>query len=1173
MKLSLPICSGNIKTNQAVGLGTNVVAGLTLAVLGVPEFRFGGAAVSLPAKSQALVIYLAMTGKRARREMLADMFWGDTGDDGARANLRLALSKLRQSLPGVLEADADSVGLVAAAVPDVDALQLLQTVDTLLQQSVAAQEAAIARYRGPFLQDFMLRDCAEFEDWVTAERQRIDRRAVVLLRELAHAARRGGKTEREIHHLGLWAQIEPWNEEVQLPLIKLLAQAGSTAAALDRYESCRKAAAEELGARPSVALALLAEQVRRGELGRQPAMLPAAPGVEHHVPAPTALPAPPPEEPVRLYGRDADLRRVAEKVTQGERLVTLLGPAGIGKSRLARALTQNLAGDYPDGQVACSFDFVDSGLDGQDCEAHFVDVLGSALGLNLALTAQPMAMLKTHLATRRFILGLDGFEACVQAAPALVELLHAAPQCLLLVTSRTRLPVAQGWTHEIRGLAAPADPMEQAPALDLLMDCARRAGVVLDGVREHETLTRLVRLLDGSPLAIHFAAQSLRLLSAPQLVNKLEKGGWPDSSLHVPGYRYSTLQDVMDDIWEQLEPTLQEAWVRCGLFKGTFSLDWAHDCAGVSDRQITMLVERSIVVRELPGRLSMHALIRQHGLQMLDAMPAAAEYRRVFQQGVLARLVGLSPQLVREDATGALDVLRPEIATVESAFDMALQTATPEELQPALQALQRVYHRLGWSQAALRLMEAVLAHHSQASAPWRVIWHQMAGAISHNQHGWHRDSEHLEAAVALAGVVVPPAGPWAWVKGGADLFHSLFARAHASPLQRNAQRALTHALTSLVGGRYANGAATSELFTFIGAAALAARRSASPEARISVLLKFMAIEWIARRPRAYTRMLRRVQIDLKFVDPAYEAYVYRHMAYAMMATGQWDGAHLYLQRASSLLSTLGYGYDALESHSQRNIILLHKGDFRQLLDNVWAEEREARRLEQPTILRFTLLFKLQCWLRTGSVAPEVAAECLRAIHSIPTAKVRLEECRLLANEALVLAAQGDVAGVMHRAQAVLELVSGMSGGRFIPLAPLAVMTDAMLHVATSMPQGQMQELPLAAQLVARYAAMTGSVDSYLPRSLLYQGTIAALQGDVRHAMKLWQRGLASCKDAALRYDMARLHWMLGLHGPDEDTQGHLKAAAAHFEYCGVEGPPYPFMPGQRVQAQAVRSGP
>lgn len=1145
------------------------MAGLTLTVLGIPDVRFGGVAVSLPAKSQALVIYLAMTGKRARREALADMFWGDTGEEGARANLRLALSKLRQSLPGVLDADADSVGLVAAAVLDVDVLQLQQTVDTLLQQPVAAQEAAIARYRGPFMQDFILRDCPGFEDWVAAERQRIDRGAVVLLRELVQAARRTGKAERERHYLGLWAHIEPWNEEAQLPLVRLLAQAGSTAAALDQFEACRKALAEDLGARPSVALAMLAEQVRRGELSGQAPLSSMARIVQGGAPQP-APPAPAPEEPTRLYGRDADVRRVTDKVRQGERLVTLLGPAGIGKSRLARALTNDLAADYPDGQVACSFDFADSDLGEESSQEHFVDVLGSALGLDLTLTAQPMAMLKTHLATRRFILGLDGFEACVPAAPAVVEILQAAPQCLFLVTSRTRLPVAHGWTYEISGLIASDGPLGRDPGLELLLECARRAGVTLDSVRDHEPLARLVRLLDGSPLAIHFAAQSLRLLSAPQLVQKLEKGGWPDSSLHVPGYRYSTLQDVMNDIWEQLEPDLQEAWVRCALFKGSFSLEWAHDCAGVGDRQIALLMERSILGREPSGRLSMHALIRQHGEQLLDVLPAGDEYRRVFSQAALARLVRLSAQLVREDAGAALDALRPEMATVASAFDYFLRSASPQEIHPPLEALLRAYHRQGWHQTATRLLESVLARHRSAPAAWHVIWHQMAGAIVHNQHGLHRDSGDLNKALTVAGVVLPPPGLRSWFRGGADLIRTAVARPCGTWLDRHAQQMLALSLASLASGRYANGASTSELFAHICAAALAARRSATPEARIAVMLKFMAIEFVARRPRLYTMLLRRVHLDLKDAEPVYEAHAFRHVAYAMIARGQWDAAYANLQRAAALFGALGYGYDGLESQSQLNAILLHKGEFPQILDNVWADEREARRLEQPTILRYTLFFKLQSGIRSGRGTPEAAAQCLHAIHSIPTPRVRLEESRLLANEALLLAVQGDAQAVMQRGHAVLDLMQGMStGGRFIPLAPLSVMIDATLSLATGPYPGDSPAAELSAKLVKTYTRLTGKADSFIPRSLLYRGTIAVLQGDLDTALKLWHQGLASCATDALRYDRARLHWMLGLHGPHESGPAHLQAAAGHFDYCGVQGPPYPLVPVRRVDTRGT----
>lgn len=1147
-----------------------MTAGLTLAVLGVPDVRLDGTSVALPAKSLALVVYLAITGKRTRRELLADMFWGDTGDDGARANLRLALSKLRQSLPGVLEADAESVGLASGALPDVDALQLLQTVDTLLQQSVAAQESAIARYRGPFMQDFMLRDCAGFEDWVTAERQRIDRRAVVLLRELVHAARRSGKTERELHHLGMWAQIEPWNEEAQLPLIKLLAQAGSTASALDRFEACRRALAEDLGARPSVALALLADQVRRGELGPPPA--PPATGVAQAgapggAAAATAQPpaaAAPPQ--MRLYGRDADLQRISDRVAQGERLVVLLGPAGVGKSSVARALAQELAGNYPDGQVACSFDFMDPDIDEQASQDHFVGVVGSALGLDLTLTAQPLALLKSHLAARRILLGLDGFEACVKAAPAVLDVMQAAQQCLLLVTSRTRLATTHGWTYELSGLLAPQQAHHRDPGVEFLLACARRAGVVLDDRREEAALSRLVRQLDGSPLAIQFAAQSLRVLQPHELVLKLEKGDWPDSSLHVPGYRHSTLQDVMDDAWAQLTPGLQLAWARCAMFKGSFALDWAHECAGTNDNQIMMLVERSILSRDVPGRLFMHAMARQYGLMMLNTLAEADGHRRAFAHAALARLVAASAQLSRgQQASPVLEMLHREIATLAAAFEMALQWASPDEIQPPLTALLNAYHRLGWHHAANRLMESVLARHPQASTAWRMVWHHMAAEVVHNQHGYFRNNDHCAVTVALAGVALPQRTAPAWLATASNIARAMLARPAGDPVERLAQRALAHSLHSLLTQRFVNGASVAELMGYLTASALAAQRSGMADARLAFMSRLLSLEPVRRRPWLNALLLRRIRAQLKGADLVREAAVDRALGHAMITAGRWDEVEAHFRRAAATLSALGYGYDAQECQMQISTMWLHRGAFQQLGEAVAAAEQVARRTEQPAIVRFALLFKLQLWLRTGTSTLDAADACLRMIHAIPTRRIRLEEIRLLANEALLLAVHGDDLGVQQRAQEVLDLSSNMQGGaRIYPLAPLAVIIDAVLHVAMRESEGGQQVIALARGLTQRYLKLAGGIQIFDARSHLYQGALAALEGRHADAVQHWEKGLASCAPDDLRYDRARLHWLLSLYAPQADRSGHGQAAAGHFAQCGVLGPPYPVLPLQRL---------
>jgi hypothetical protein len=203
------------------------------------------------------------------------------------------------------------------------------------------------------------------------------------------------------------------------------------------------------------------------------------------------------------------------------------------------------------------------------------------------------------------------------------------------------------------------------------------------------------------------------------------------------------------------------------------------------------------------------------------------------------------------------------------------------------------------------------------------------------------------------------------------------------------------------------------MFACLCAAILAARRSGHPEARLEVMVKLMAFEKLGGRPRVYAAMLRRMRRDLKDATPAYEARVLKGMNEAMIAMGEWDAAVSCLRRASAQLAALGYRYEVLECTGRVNSVLQHTGDFRQLLDNVWEDERVARRLEQSTILRWTLLFKMQAWLRTGSGTLDAAEHCLRAIHAIPTHRTQLEEIRLWANEALVLAVRGDVDGVIQ----------------------------------------------------------------------------------------------------------------------------------------------------------------
>ena len=1123
---------------------------LTLHVLGRARLHAGPQgtdSVVLPAKSLALLIYIAMERKPVRREVLADMFWGDTGEDGARANLRLALSKLRQRLPGVIHADAEAIGLDPAAIVELDALSLLRAAETAGQQNAAALGSAIARYCGAFLRDFQLRDCAAFDDWAALQRQRIDRSAVVILRELVRLEQQARHLHNELQYLELWAQIEPWNEEPHMSLLRLLARVGSTAAALDRYETCRQALAEHLGSKPSSALAALADDIRRGNV--PPA---APPPALQSRPSPTGL--------LPLLGRAGDMRRIRHHLDRGERLITLLGPAGVGKSRLARALIDDIAAAYPDGCVMCSFDFMGRDASPESVRDHVVAALGSALGLDFSQTVQPVAMLRKYLGMRRVVLGLDGFETCVTAAPVVADILQAAPHCVVIVTSRVRLGIAHEWLHEVHGLAAGDNSADPGAAMALLRACAQRVGAAIDEAHEYDALQRLVDLLDGSPLAIQFAAQSLRTLTATQLVQRLEQGTWLDSSLHVPEYRHRTMQDVMNDMWEQLDAGEQVAWARCALFRGTFPREWVPDCAGVSDESLSVLVERSVVARETGGRCRMHELTRQYGLSMLDAMGQAQAHRRHFALGVLARLMALSSRMEREEAA-LLDFVKADISTLEAAVELALQWADAAQVAAPLAALCDIYHRLGWHFAAARLLESALAGYPAASAAYRIAWHYRAGAVIHNQYGNMHDNAHFRAALDLGGVVLPQAGAGAWMLALGQLFAALLRRPLRHPQERNAQRLLAHSITRLLMGRFMDGAPASELWGGLAAAWAAALRSGASDARLAVMLKALAFLSTSRQGWMAGWLVRRVRRRLRDVQPVEEAFAMHQLGNSMMVRGRWDVAEAYMLRAAAALASLGYGYDSLECRAQLNAVHLHQGDFTRLLDEVRITEVEARTLEQPAILRWSLMFKVQALLRSGSGSVAVAQGCLHDIHDIAVRRTMLEDIRLCGLEALVACAQGDHRQVLLLAQEALDLIHYVTAGRFYTLLAFAQVVDVVLYVAGSTGAAGRQARGLALQAVDKYLALSAHLPLLAPRRQLYRGWAALLLGRHTLALHAWQRGLDACNAYPSMYDAARLHLLASQHTTGAQAAMHAREAARLFLACGMAGPAWPFMPG------------
>ncbi|MEO5883027.1 MAG: tetratricopeptide repeat protein [Caldimonas sp.] len=298
-----------------------------------------------------------------------------------------------------------------------------------------------------------------------------------------------------------------------------------------------------------------------------------------------------PAERDAFVGRVEELRALARRLDGGARLVTLMGPAGTGKTRLARRYGLGWLGDWPGGVFFCDLSDARS-LDGILFE------VGSALGVPIG-RGDGCSHLGNALAGRgKCLLVLDNFEQVQEHAAATVgRWLDLAAEAAVVVTSRERLHLRGEEVLAIEPMPVAGDAIE----LFRVRALAQRPGFVL-GESNRAAVTEVVRLLDGLPLAIELAAARMRVLSVEQLVERMRNRFALLSGGGGSGERQATLRAAIDWSWHLLEPWERAALAQCSTFDGGFTLEAAEavlDLAAWPDAPPTMDIVQSLVDKSL----------------------------------------------------------------------------------------------------------------------------------------------------------------------------------------------------------------------------------------------------------------------------------------------------------------------------------------------------------------------------------------------------------------------------------------------------------------------------------------------------------------------------------------------------------------------------------------------
>ena len=676
-------------------------------------------------KTRALLVYLAIEANRPhRRDALAGLLWAEDPQPRARQSLRQALSHLRQTL-GDPEHAVPFLLISRETVqfnPDADHHLDVAEFTALSEASEAhrhrrpeaclpcmrRREEMDRLYQGSFLGDFYLSDCNAFEEWASLQREYLQRRMMEALAYLAQYYQRRGSVGRAIQVTHRQVQIQPWREEAHRQLMHLSALDGQRSAALAQYEICRRALVEELGVEPTAETTALYVQIRDQEQEGADRLFPASPSSQHNLPP----------SPTPFIGRENDLSELADMLADSDcRLVTLTGPGGIGKTRLALQVAAEQVGLFAHGVAFVPL----ASVDGADLLAP---TIAEALHFRFHGPIDPAQQLLGFLREKELLLVLDNMEHVMEGVDLVSEILQRAPGVVLLVTSRERLSFREEWVYEVDGLAHPTDPAEEDvegySAIGLFVQTARQADRrFLLTEQESPHVVRICKMVEGMPLAVELAAAWAPVRRCEEITRDLERNlDALSTRLRNAPLRHRSLRAAFEHSWNLLPEQERHVYQALSVFRGGFVEEAAVQVAGASPQALAALVDKSLLRRDSSGRFGHHRLLRQYGEEKLQETPAR---QQAVEDRLCAYYAGFLQQreawLRGAKQTEALEEIAAEIDNVRRACRLGWARGRVEALERPLTSLGTFYAIRSWHQEGAQVFGQAVEHLSAISPP------------------------------------------------------------------------------------------------------------------------------------------------------------------------------------------------------------------------------------------------------------------------------------------------------------------------------------------------------------------------------------------------------------------------------------------------------------------------